>query len=248
MLYFEQNLTHCVYYALLTAALSQFTMDDDLSLILTKNHSGTFSSPLLPTHTQSTAGAPTNSRLLFKNPLLKNDSEILSAQWVTDLKRILSPPKTGNHLSVVFGNYDYMESVLNWLIAARVRLKPPLTDIIIFCLDDRTHKVLSQRNIPSVYIDQSTIFKSSGFYFWITRLTVFRLLNSFGHNVMAFDSDAIVLKNPQKLLKEHETSDIVGSAGTFPPTLGNVWRFTVCMGVILFRSTPRTGELLSSYL
>ena len=162
-----------------------------------------------------------------------------------DLKHILSLPKTGKQVSAIFGNYDYLESVLNWLIAAQVRLEPPLTDIIVFCLDARTHDVLSQRNIPSVYVDQSTVFQSSAVYFWITRLVVFRLVNYFGHDVMAFDSDAIVLKNPRELLKKHELSDIVGSAGTYPQDLGRQWKFTVCMGVILFRSTPRTGELYS---
>ena len=81
-------------------------------------------------------------------------------------------------------------------------------------------------------------------YIWVTRLVVYRLINYFGHDVMGYDSDTLILRNPEGLLKdlEHKNSDIIGSAGKFPWTLWHARGFTVCMGVVLFRSTSRTGK------
>ena len=77
---------------------------------------------------------------------------------------------------------------------------------------------------------------------WVTRFVIIRLVNHLGYDLVSYDSDAIVLKNTQTLFDQHPNSDVIGSAGRYPFELGKKWGFTVCLGVILFRSNPRTGE------
>ena len=170
---------------------------------------------------------------------LRSTEEILSSEWVGNLTQMLGEPKAGKQVSVVFATYSYLKSVLNWLIAAQVRLEPPLTDVIVFCLDKRIFEFLSKREIPSIYIDPQAVVKEDKSrtrfsHIWITRLVVYRLINYFGHDVMAIDSDAIVLRNPLELLELYKSSDIIGSAGIYPEGLGHAWGFTICMGVALF--------------
>ena len=175
---------------------------------------------------------------------VQSAEKILNSEWVARLKQLLGSPSNRKQVSVVFGNYDYLASVLNWLIAAQVRLNPPLTDVIVFCLDEKIFSVLNEREIPSIHInpDDVVTFRSARFsHIWITRLVVYRLINYLGHDVMGIDSDAIVLRNPQDLWEEHKNSDIIGSAGKHPVDLGAEWGFTLCMGMVFFRSTPRIG-------
>lgn len=182
----------------------------------------------------------------FDNELLKSTDQILKSEWVAQLKAMLNTVGTGKQVSVVFGNYPFLESILNWLIAAKVNLKPPLENVIVFCLDEELFNTLDKREIPAIYIDHKTVIDiSDNFeitYIFIMRMVVFRLINHFGYNVTAYDSDAILIRNPQELWEKHHDSDIVSSPGKFPHGLGAKWGFTLCMGVILFRSTPNTGE------
>ena len=108
------------------------------------------------------------------------------------------------------------------------------------------HLLLHSKGLPSVYVDPETITcgkvhrKISRI--WIARCAVYRLLAHWGYDVMAYDSDAIVLKNLQDILAAYPDSDVIGSSGFYPRDLGAKWGQTLCMGVALFRSTRKTGE------
>lgn len=187
------------------------------------------------------------------NDLVKSTEAILSAPWVAKLKQMLSASGEKKQITAVFANSDYTESVLNWLIASKVRLQPPLEDVIVFCLDKEIFNVLHQRDIPSIYINPDTVANRTRlnelkyqYRIWMARFVVYRLVNYLGHDIVSYDADAIVLRNPKSLFEEHRYSDIISSAGKFPFPLGRLWGFTTCMGVILFRSNPRTGKLYLS--
>ena len=180
----------------------------------------------------------------FNNVAMKSPAKVLNDEWVFELKHMLST--MGKKVTVVFASFNYLASVLNWLVAAEARLKPPLTDIIVFCLDKKIHKVLAVKDIPSIYINKANIFDrnnklNTNHEVWMTRLVVYRLIIYFGHDVMAYDSDALPLINPQSLFDQHKHSDVIGSAGVIPTALNTSWGFTLCMGVVLYRSNPRTG-------
>lgn len=79
-------------------------------------------------------------------------------------------------------------------------------------------------------------------YVWIIRMVVYRLINYFGYDVVSYDTDAIPLRNLQPVFDKYRDHDIIGSAGHFPFHLGRAWGFTLCMGVVRFKSNANTGK------
>ena len=206
--------------------------------------------PYIPTTTPTPVHAtwPIEQLQFFHKKVIKSTGELLNTEWVTRLKPLVGKLHVKNQIAFVFANSDYLESVLNWLIAAKVRLNPPILNIIVLCLDRDVFDALDHREIPSVFVDPSTIANTNVLRkmkytqtVWLARLVVFRLVNYWGYDVISYDSDAIIMKNPAELFEHNQYSDIVSSAGNFPHELGKLWGFTVCMGVILIRSSPRTG-------
>lgn len=203
----------------------------------------------LPLHAPSHPTFPAKQHKFFSLEAVKSTEEILSNAWVTPLQQLLKKVHSRNQVSIVFSNSNYLESLLNWLIVAKVRLSQPITNVLVICLDKYVFSVLSQRKIPSVYINPSTAVNRTKLSFqqtiWMIRFVVFRLINYWGYDLVSYDSDAIIMKNPRELFEQHQSSDIVGSAGKFPHSVGKEWGFTVCLGVVMFRSTPRTGMSFS---
>ena len=96
---------------------------------------------------------------------------------------------------------------------------------------------------PQTILKDDVQFSSSFSHIWVVRVVLFRLLNHWGYTVAAYDSDAVLVKNPEPLFSELEGSDIVGSPGVYPFDLHRKWKSpTLCMGVVLFRASQRTGN------
>ena len=183
----------------------------------------------------------------FHDKLIMKEVKKLTSPWIAKLQDLLGKVHLHKQVSVVFSNIEYLGSLLNWLITAKVKAKPSLKNVIIVCLDRAVFKILNRRSIPSVLIYPNKVIRhvtaiKEKNAIWIVRCTIYRLINYFGYDVISYDTDAIILKDPNVLFNQHNDSDIIGSAGTFPLNLGNRWGFTLCMGVVMFRSTPRTGE------
>lgn len=175
-------------------------------------------------------------------------NEILASQWVTELQKYLNGIKT-RYISLCLGDSRYMEAVVNWLISALVVIEPPLDNVLVVSIDTELYELLHQHRIDSVFIDPQTIMQkgidlpTNNSHIWMTRVVLFRLLNYWGYTVATYDSDAILVKNPQLLFAESNDSDLVGSQGVYPFDLHREWRSpTFCMGVALFRASERTGQ------
>ena len=187
--------------------------------------------------------------ILFSKFAMKSDEELLNNTWMAPLKELSRRVNTDNQVTLVFSTSSYTESMLNWLIAAQVRCEPPITNVIVICYDRELFNILNPRNIPSVYIDSNSLLDTKKFlkkfktYVRMLRLVTVRFMNSWGYDVVQIDTDAIVLKNPQELFAQHQESDIVSAAGLFPGKELRRWGVAVCTGFILFRSTPRTGNV-----
>ena len=149
-------------------------------------------------------------------------------------------------VTVVFGDAKYASSLLNWLVSALVVTRPPLKNIIVISLDKELQALLDKKDITSVHVNPDTVtcgqIKRKVSQVWITRCVVYMLLNHWGYDVMTYDTDAIVLRNLQDVLNAFGESDIIGSAGGYPFNLGAKWGQTLCMGVVLFKSTRNTGR------
>ena len=209
-------------------------------------------SPTIPTPVHATW--PMKPLHFFHNEIVKGTEELLNTEWVTRLRALLGKLNMKNQAKFMIANSDYLESALNWLVAAQVRLNPPIQNVIVLCLDHDVFDILDRRDIPSVFVDPSTIANTTvlgkmhyRYTVWMVRLVVFRLVNYWGYDVMSYDSDAVILKNPAELFEQYRYSDVISSAGKYPFRLGRKWGFTVCMGIILFRSSPRTGLYTACY-
>ncbi len=175
---------------------------------------------------------------------------ILKQQWVTDLQRYLQT-LTAPSAPVVLAmsNTLYQTVLINWLIAFRVKVGDPFDNVLVIALDLPLHKFLLSRGFDSIFVPTNSVIRQGTIggvnAMFTTRVVVVRMVNYLGYDALHWDNDAIVLKNPMTLLSENQESDIVGSVGTFPFDVGAKWGFTICMGFILFRSTPQIGKLLS---
>lgn len=183
---------------------------------------------------------------------------IMQTPWATKLQNTLAKmtfqiksvdlQQSRKQVTVVFGDSKYASSLLNWLVSALVATNPPLRNIIVISLDEELQELLDKRDIKSVHVNPDTVtcgqIKRKISQIWITRCVVYQLLNHWGYDVMAYDTDAIVLRNLQDILDTFGESDIIGSAGGYPFNLGAKWGQTLCMGVVLFKSTRKTGILV----
>ncbi len=192
----------------------------------------------------------------FNKEVVRSPQEILGSQWMKRLRYLLRTVNSAGQISITFANFGYIESLLNWLIVAQVKVKPPIMNVIVVCLDEDVFRILNERDIPSVLISPNSVTrnvsklqeKNFSHTVWVMRFVIYRLINYFGYDVVSYDTDAIIMKNPQPMFDEHRNSDIVSSAGSFPFKLGRMWGFTACMGVVMFRSSPRTGKCMHKSL
>ena len=170
----------------------------------------------------------------------------LQNPWVVPLRELVKKLNVDSQVGLLFSTYSYLNITLNWLIAAKVRCKPPVTNVIVVCYDMRTQNFLMEREIPSVFINPNTLLPGrKGKFTFATRLIVMMIVTFWGYDVVQYDADALILKNPRELFARHPDSDIVASAARgWPPAVVKKWGFVACMGVVLFRSTPKIGKLL----
>ena len=176
----------------------------------------------------------------------KPAEEILRQNWTNQIQDFLRNCSRSSPVTVVAANYPYRDVVINWLIAARVKVEPPLENILVVSFDSPLQELLQRVGIESVQVPPESVLINSAYVnaydkLLVARVIVLRLINYWGYDVAHYDTDAIILKNPLSLYNKHADSDVVGSTGTWPFELGKKWGFTLCMGVILFRSTPQTG-------
>jgi len=155
---------------------------------------------------------------------------------------------TGPQIVLLLSDKKYLDVLLNWMVHVVLVSPSTLKNVLVISLDTVTHKMLQHKQVHSIYIPRHYIIRpdlhSTKFsHLWITRLTVIRLLNSWNYDVLVFDSDAVLLRNIQTLLNQFAKSDIVSSSGSYPFDVHRKWGVpTLCMGVVLIRSSPKIGR------
>ena len=107
--------------------------------------------------------------------------ELLQQQWVSKLQQVLSEiPIESPPVHIVAGNYDYRELLLNWLVVAKTKVTPPLSNIIVISIDEALCDLLNKRTIRCIFVDWRTYLKDNiNLPFrsiLILRLTVIELL------------------------------------------------------------------------
>ena len=181
-------------------------------------------------------------------------SQLLHTHWLQALKNFLNSlnPHSGP-VTIVSSDYSYREVLLNWLISAHVRVDRPLSNVLVLSLDASLYTLLKDRGVACIHIPPHSLLSSAliagltkhiGFtQSQVSRLTVTRFIIHWGFDVALYDTDAIILKNPELLYyKQYGDSDIIGTYGHFPQQIMHEWGIAICIGVAMFKSTTHTGK------
>ena len=149
---------------------------------------------------------------------------------------------------MVTSSMSYVEVLLNWFVALERNTNTRPSDVLIVSVDAELHRVLKQRELSSVLIQSDTIMKAKltgnnpkfG-EIRVIRLSLWRLLNHWGYNVINVDIDAAPLRDFQTLFETYKEADMVAQQG-YPG-----WRYkdfgaTMCTGAVIYRSTPAMGR------
>lgn len=190
----------------------------------------------------------------FPQPkVMRSLKTIQESLWMRDLRMYLDSLKLPvGQIFLLTSNIKYVDVLLNWLISACVRNNIPTQNILIISLDYNVHMILQRRKFNSILIIPNSIlspkFKFSQPFEMVMmlRLTLMRIINHFGFNVAMLDTDAIMLKDPRPLFDALPSMDIIGSLGTIPADLFAEWNVTICIGMVLVKSTERTGNIFTA--
>lgn len=180
----------------------------------------------------------------------KLTKELLQSQWVVNLREYLKTVD-GNQVSVVTSSIEHTDILFNWLISAHLVADPPLKNILVLTLDKSLHDLAESHGFSSLYvspemvIDPKVEIKRVFSQVHIVRLAVVRLMNHYGFDVVNYDCDAILLKNPQTIFDSHKDADMIGTFGKGPNHLFNKWGVTLNTGVMLLRSNAKLGWSVS---
>ena len=174
--------------------------------------------------------------------------KLLEADWMATLQQFLSG-LSSKQVNFVTANSQYEDELLNWLILVSLSINPPMENVLVLALDSELYDLLRSRRIPCIFIPTTAIMSplSKDEHFesvWMIRLGLLRVLNWLGFDAAMYDADALVLKNPQPLFEAHATDIVASMATSWPPKFGRKWGFTLCNGVLFFRSNKRTGIVI----
>ena len=201
-----------------------------------------------PLSIASIPGPPPNLPWMQKG-LKVTPYTLMNLAWVKELWIFLNTKVDSSQpVAITASNYEYQSSLLNWLVHALVQLE--VKNVLILSMDRDMHDLLQAKDISSLYVphqDLSRVQENS----WntgllrveVARLVVMRLLNSWGYDVLNYDNDAFILKNPQELFDLYPDSHVIGSESFMPTQLHAKWGVTLCMGTVLIRASPETGTI-----
>ena len=176
---------------------------------------------------------------------LRPVQELLVSEWMRELQQILSSLHS-LQLTVVFSNQAYTEVLLNWLIAALARASLDLSQLLVVALDHKLHSLLREKEINSILLSQNNflpdVLREGEFpRVMMARVAIIRLLNHFGYDVINYDTDAILLRDPATLLHRNSQATIIGTFGHFPTDVQRKWGITLCTAMLVVKSSPQTG-------
>ena len=201
----------------------------------------------LPTLPSIPADMPYPEDIKSREELQKTESVSKLYDFILNLDKSVSP-----HVNMVFGDSEHTNLVLNWIIAAMLRLEPPLQNVMVISLDRPLCDTLTAKKLPltCIVVSIECIFQSNvydgGERGWLkgtmVRHPVLRLINYWGYDVASYDSDAVLLRNPQPLYEERPHMSVLASSSFYPKVLASEWGFVACTGALILRSSPSTGK------
>ena len=186
----------------------------------------------------------------FPQPAFSRPAPVLlRSSWVRELQDYLRPLPRGSEISVVTSTVEHTEVLLNWLVAALVKIKEPLRNVLVISMDSTLHHTLTGRGISSLFVHKNMVVSPKAAVprvfsqVHVVRLAVVRLINHYGYHVINYDCDAIPLRNPQPIFDSYPNMDLIGTFGKGPNVLYEKWGVALNTGVMVMRATQNMGEL-----
>lgn len=139
---------------------------------------------------------------------------------------------------VVFANSNYLDVLLNWLIAVH---RLGISNYLVISLDEQIHTFLSERGFPSALISLDGSLEE----LWNLRVQILRELCAHGIHVIHSDADAVWLRDPIPGFFSQHADDLVISQGTiWPEDCLRKQGFVLCCGLFYLRSSAATLTLM----
>ena len=191
------------------------------------------------------ADMPFPTHIKSREELQKTECVLVLYNFLLSVDKSVSP-----HVNMVFGDSEHAHLVMNWIIAAMLRLEPPLHNVVVISLDRRLCDNLAAKKLPLtcivVSVESIFVWSVDQQIDWrrrmMVRQPVLRLITYWGYDVAAYDSDAVLLHNPQPLYDERPHVNLFAASEAFPPEVAKVWGFTNCAGTLILRSSPSIGK------
>jgi len=190
--------------------------------------------------------------MLFPYPNLTFPAQrMLRSKWASNLKSTVDMANFNKQITYLMVSFDYFSTLINWLLHAKLHAPSIIRHLLVVCLDEQSHKVLSDKGIISSIVTVNDIIKSlsdiEGTLFHarvVVRLTVLRLLNYWGYDVLQMDIDALLMNDIQPVFDHFNDVDIITSASMkncIPKIAHRAWGFCMCIGAVLIRGNDNTG-------
>lgn len=184
----------------------------------------------------------------FPQPTFSRPAPVLlRSRWVKDLQDYLRTIPKGTEISVVTSSVEHTDVLLNWLIAAFVKIDP-LQTVMVISMDSKLHSTLVSRGISSLYVHKNMVVSPKAdvprvfSQVHVVRLAVVRLMNHYGYDVINYDCDAILLRNLQPIFDSYKSTDLIGTFGKGPDVLYRKWGVALNTGVMVMRATENMGK------
>ena len=158
----------------------------------------------------------------FKH-FLKSREQLEKVEWLTTLYNYLLTlnKSVSPHLNMVNGDYNHRYLMENWIVAAMMILNPPLRNVLVLSLDKELCDYIAtgihtcSLGVTCIVASVNSTFSSEAGEYWITgtmtRSVTLSLINYWGYDVATYDSDAVILKNPETFYRNHPNTHLVSS-------------------------------------
>lgn len=133
-------------------------------------------------------------------------------------------------------SFDYVPAFINWLIHFNLVCPNSISSLYIVCLDLFTNEYLKLIGLSCSNED----FQLKLHQVWLYRSRIASSLLKLGIDVIMIDSDAIILRNPFKILQNYPNAGIISSRATFPTRIYRIQGATLCMGFIYIKADEKS--------
>ncbi|CAH1800173.1 unnamed protein product [Owenia fusiformis] len=208
----------------------------------------------------------------FEHFLLKTTA-VVKTQYYINLKKTLAKMPPNAQVHVIGLTKSYLESFLNWMIFAKIYVRPYIRNILVVTSESKLCAYLNELRFDCIFMELTDIINIDLIYedfkmnpvvlnnpngltpeqtillkiHWLMRIVTWRLVNFFGLDVVTHDTDAIPLKNTEWIYGKYPEADFIGPAvGHIPGKLVIGWEFyTFNMGMVLMRASLQQKKFWS---